>query len=93
MLFRSAVTYTNTAADTNGFYTPSSRHTGGVHTLMGDGTVKFVNETINSVSSCNTTVPGLAAATSSVGTCNGQSPYGIWGSIGTMASGETVDDF
>ena len=88
-----SVTYTDTAANTNGFFTPSSRHTGGVHTLMGDGTVKFVNETINSVSACNPTVPGLAAPNSSVGTCNGQSPYGIWGAIGTMASGETVDDF
>jgi hypothetical protein len=87
------VTYTNTAAQVNGFYTPSSRHTGGVHALMGDGTVKFVNETINSVSGCNNTVPGLAATNSSVGSCNGQSPYGIWGAIGTMASGETVDDF
>ena len=88
-----AVTYTNTAAETNGFYTPSSRHTGGVQVLMGDGTVRFVNETLNSVSSCNNTVPGLAATSSAVGTCNGQSPYGIWGALGTMASGETVNDF
>ncbi|MFM9961839.1 MAG: DUF1559 domain-containing protein [Planctomycetaceae bacterium] len=84
---------TDTPANTNGYYTPSSRHTGGVHVLLGDGTVRFVNETINSVSSCNPTVPGLAAANSSVGTCNGQSPYGIWGALGTIASGETVNEF
>ena len=79
----------------NGFFTPSSRHTGGVHALMGDGTVRFVNETLNTASACATTPAGLAASSSgpSGGTCNGQSPFGIWGALGTIASGETVNDF
>ena len=86
---------TDTAATTNGFFTPSSRHTGGVHALMGDGTVRFVNETLNSASDCATTPVGQAASTSGPtgGTCNGQSPFGIWGALGTIASGETVNDF
>jgi prepilin-type N-terminal cleavage/methylation domain-containing protein/prepilin-type processing-associated H-X9-DG protein len=87
----------------NAYIAASSRHTGGVHALFADGTVRFINETINSSSAC---VTGLAAGTSaqSVNTsglagtpstagCNGNSPYGIWGALGTIASGETVNNF
>lgn len=83
-----------TAATANGYFTPSSRHTGGVQVLMGDGTVRFINETINSASAC-ATAPAQSQGTSGTagGTCNGQSPYGIWGALGTIASGETVDNF
>jgi hypothetical protein len=63
---------------------------------MGDGTVRFVNENINSQStgyvsssaSTNSsyTVSGIAAL-------NGGSPFGVWGAIGTIGAGETVSDF
>ena len=86
-----------TNVDFSGYYTPSSRHTGGVHCLMGDGTVRFVNETLNTVSGCTSTTGNGQSAADSGGSgataCNGRSPFGIWGAIGTMASGETVDDF
>ncbi len=91
------------AVGTNGIITPSSRHTGGCHCLMGDGTVKFVNENINSATSSTstpkldqTTAPDLEAVTNATYTgftYTGQSPYGIWGAIGTMGGGETVSDF
>ena len=76
--------------------TPSSRHTGGVQVLLADGSVRFVNDTINTVSGnppC-TSGPGNLGqgATASVG-CSGQSPFGVWGALGTMASGETVSEF
>ena len=88
----------------NGFITPSSRHTGGCHVMMGDGTVRFVNENISSATNAgsspawNQTLPadgttitnGPAAPHQGLG---GQSPYGIWGAIGTMGGGETVGDF
>ena len=87
------------AASSTGFFTPSSRHTGGVQVLMGDGTVRFVNETLNTVSTCSV-APASAASTglglsstNSGSFCNGQSPFGIWGALGTIASGETVNDF
>lgn len=85
-----------TSATASGYFTASSRHTGGVHALMGDGTVKFINETLNSSSACATPAgQGQTVGTSGSanGTCNGQSPYGIWGALGTIASSETVNDF
>ena len=62
-----------------GWFTASSRHTGGCHVLMGDGTVKFINENINT---------GFSIATEPQ--ADGQSSYGIWGAIGTIAGGETI---
>lgn len=48
---------------------------------MGDGAVRFISENI-SAGDPNATSPG-----------SGPSPYGVWGAIGTRASGETVNEF
>ena len=66
-----------------GWFTASSRHTGGVHVLMGDGTVRFVNETID-VGNLKETQPDKTT---------GQSSYGIWGALGTSAGNETMGAF
>lgn len=70
-----------------GHSTAQSRHTGGVQVAMADGSVRFVSENINSGdrTSCS---PGSTG-------CNvgPQSPYGIWGALGTMSGGEAVGDF
>jgi hypothetical protein len=65
-----------------GWFTASSRHTGGAHVLLMDGTVRFVNEKID---------VGRSAAKEPES--DGQSSYGIWGALGTMAAGETISDF
>ena len=65
-----------------GWFTASSRHTGGVHVLMGDGTVRFINENID-IGDPKATQPQS----------DGKSSYGIWGAIGTIAGNETVEDF
>lgn len=67
-----------------GFWTASSRHTGGVQALMGDGSVRFISQNIDS---------GNQSATPPANNGNGASPYGIWGALGTRAGGETVSDF
>lgn len=67
-----------------GHASASSRHTGGVHVLMGDGVVKFVSDNINT---------GDASAVSPGAAGGGPSPYGTWGALGTRAGGETVGDF
>lgn len=58
--------------------TASSRHTGGVNILMCDGAAKFLNENI---------FAGDQAATVEL---DKESPYGIWGGLGTIAGGEEV---
>ncbi|QDT54072.1 Type II secretion system protein G precursor [Caulifigura coniformis] len=66
----------------NGFYSAASRHTGGAHGLMGDGSVRFISENID------TGNLSIDAAT-----INGQSPYGVWGALGSKAGGDQVGEF
>jgi prepilin-type processing-associated H-X9-DG protein len=60
----------------------SSFHSGGVNAVFGDGAVRFVPDTINALS------PGASDAFPSMAS-GGESPWGIWGAIGTIACGET----
>jgi prepilin-type N-terminal cleavage/methylation domain-containing protein/prepilin-type processing-associated H-X9-DG protein len=88
-------TAANLDAVVDGWFAASSRHTGGVQVLMADGAVRFVNDTINTATTsppCNSGTPGTQTSVGSA-MCNGQSPYGIWGALGTMQSGEAVSNF
>ncbi|TWT95513.1 DUF1559 domain-containing protein [Neorhodopirellula pilleata] len=63
---------------------PSSRHQGGAHVLMGDGAVKFITDSIEAGNSKaamirRTVQPGA------------ESPYGLWGALGTRSSREVID--
>ena len=60
---------------------PSSYHTGGVNSTLADGSVQFISETINT---------GNLEADQKTG---GQSPYGVWGALGTAAGGESTSAF
>lgn len=67
----------------------SSRHQGGTHVLMGDGAVKFITNSIEAGNSNSPQVKeGDDANTLPAGS---QSPYGLWGSLGTRASSEIID--
>jgi len=65
----------------------SGYHTGGVNAGMGDGSVKFVSETIDTGSIQN-------AAASYVNwqdvLLSGRSPYGVWGAAGSRNGGESL---
>jgi prepilin-type N-terminal cleavage/methylation domain-containing protein/prepilin-type processing-associated H-X9-DG protein len=75
----------NTSGHTgNGVISANSRHTGGVHALMADGAVRFISENINT---------GNLSAADPTTTGQAESPYGIWGALGTRAGKETVGDF
>ena len=61
----------------NGVFTPNSYHTGGVVACMADGAVLFVNDNVDS----GDPTQSYPSATS------GMSPYGVWGALGSIASG------
>jgi prepilin-type N-terminal cleavage/methylation domain-containing protein/prepilin-type processing-associated H-X9-DG protein len=63
----------------NGLYPPSSNHSGGVNAVMGDGSVRFISDSI-SVGNLNASGTGLS----------GISPFGVFGAMGTRNGGESV---
>ena len=65
----------------SGIVTAGSRHAGGVQVALGDGSVRFISETIDT-GDLNTPRP-----------LNGPSPYGTWGELGTRAGGEVPKEF
>lgn len=67
--------------------TMSSRHQGGVHVLMGDGAVRFITESIEAGNSQHGQVWRNGQGARAPGS---KSPYGLWGSLGTRASKETL---
>lgn len=68
---------------------PSSRHQGGVHVLMSDGAVKFITDSIEAGSSTSGIVYNGGSGTQTPGS---QSPFGVWGALGTRASNEVISD-
>ncbi|MDR0337994.1 MAG: DUF1559 domain-containing protein, partial [Planctomycetaceae bacterium] len=65
-----------------GFYSVSSYHPGGVNSVFGDGSCRFISETIN----CG----NLNAKYKPREYFNAASPFGIWGAIGSLNGGETA---
>jgi prepilin-type processing-associated H-X9-DG protein len=70
-----------------GVYPPQSRHPGGVNIALADGAVRFASETIDTG---NLAAP--EAWSWSIQRQN-QSPYGVWGALGSIEGGDTVGDF
>ncbi|MFH5803655.1 DUF1559 domain-containing protein [Alienimonas sp. DA493] len=68
----------------NVLVTAGSYHTGGVQVCLVDGSVRFISETIDSVT------PNRASEANVV---SGRSPYGVWGALGTRSGGEVAADF
>jgi prepilin-type processing-associated H-X9-DG protein len=64
-----------------GVYTASSSHTGGVNVTFFDGSVRFMTETINCISS-GVTAPAQVTS--------GASQFGVWGALGSIKGKEAV---
>ncbi len=72
-----------------GIYGASSRHQGGAHVLMGDGAVVFMTDSVEAGNKTAGMVVwnGMGARAPGVA-----SPYGLWGSLGTRASSEVIEE-
>jgi prepilin-type N-terminal cleavage/methylation domain-containing protein len=69
----------------DGIFEPTSKHAGGIHALMGDGAVKFINEGIDTGDTTRP-VPNHTSTTN-------PSPYGLWGALGSRSGSEVVGPF
>jgi type II secretory pathway pseudopilin PulG len=67
-----------------GVFSASSNHPGGCHVLLVDGVIKFVSETVDAG---NSSAPSIYSG--SVNAPGSESPYGVWGAMGTRGSHES----
>jgi len=69
-----------------GFVNASSRHTGGINALIGDASVQFISETIGTGSR-------MDDMTAFERQPSGNSPFGVWGALGSASGSESVTAF
>ncbi|MCM2374895.1 DUF1559 domain-containing protein [Aporhodopirellula aestuarii] len=69
---------------------PSSRHQGGCHVLMGDGAVKFITDSIEAGDRRSAHVAKIGSRTDVLAP-GSQSPFGLWGALGTRAAKEVLE--
>ena len=77
----------------SGAYCASSFHQGGAHILMGDGAVVFITDSIDSGDQNH--VPygrDNGDGRGADGGAGRESPYGLWGALGTKNGRETVEE-
>lgn len=71
-----------------GMAPPSSNHHGGCHIVMADGAVIFMTDSVDAGDSDHGTVKLGETGARAPGS---ESPFGLWGALGTKAMGEQID--
>ena len=71
-----------------GIVPPSSRHQGGAHILMGDGAVIFMTDSVEAGNQGQ----HMVEFNNAISPPGSKSPYGLWGSLGTRASREVIQE-
>ncbi len=69
----------NPSYDERGIFSVTSNHSGGVNAVFVDGSVRFISETIDCGDQTCATDPSDSI---------GESPFGVWGAIGSISGGE-----
>jgi prepilin-type N-terminal cleavage/methylation domain-containing protein/prepilin-type processing-associated H-X9-DG protein len=80
--------------DNVGTCPPSSRHQGGCHILMGDGAVIFITDSIESGDQRAPVIGARGVSTQGDRPWRPgkQSPYGLWGALGSRGAKETIEE-
>ena len=71
-------------ATPGGILPPTSFHSGGIQAVLVDGSTQFITDSIDT-GDLNQPMPQGSGG-------YGRSPYGVWGALGTRASGEVISD-
>lgn len=78
--------------DNVGAAPPSSRHQGGCHILMGDGAVIFMTDSVESGNQKSPTIGSCGVnCADPLYRVGKQSPYGLWGALGSRNGKETIE--
>ena len=81
-------TCTRSNDNSEGFFTAGSNHQGGCHILMGDGAVVFITDSVDGGD--QNQGPVQTRGPWPLG--GSQSPYGLWGAMGTRDTAEVIEE-
>ncbi|WP_414707210.1 DUF1559 domain-containing protein [Rhodopirellula sp. UBA1907] len=69
-----------------------SRHQGGCHVLMGDGAARFITDSNDAGNADRGQVGAHAQHNDPASTPGSESPYGLWGALGTRSANEVLSE-